>query len=101
MRVQANRLYIYHANLLDRCDARTNLQDGDTVRVVNLQGCPPCNTAQHAHVVNLDGHFVGLVHTNSLHTRADYIKYLRERIATHSDNPRNQSAITSKLQESK
>jgi hypothetical protein len=43
--------------------------------------------------VQVNGVFVGLVHTNSLHTREEYIKYLRERIGTHSDNPTNKAAI--------
>ena len=101
MKVQANRLYTYHANLLDRIDARTNLEDGTLVRVIALPGCPPPNTMGHAHIETLDGIIIGLVHTNSLHTRKDYIQYLRERIATHSDNPLNKAAITSTLKESK
>jgi hypothetical protein len=82
MRVRNNAVYVYHANLLDRCDARTDLKSGDQVRVKNLYGCPPCNTMGHAHVVNvITGEFIGLVHCNSLHTKANYCEYLRRTIA--------------------
>jgi hypothetical protein len=70
MKVQANREYIFYPNLLDRIDGRTQLIPGSIVRVVNLHGCPPANTMQHAHV-EFEGRFVGLVHTNSLHSKKD------------------------------
>ena len=94
-RVRAGSVYIYHANNLDRWDGRTRLVNGEPVRVVNRHGCPPANTMGHAFVENLDDHDKrgGLVHTNSLHTRAEYVAYLRERIAAHKDNPVNQNAI--------
>jgi len=79
MKVRANTEYIYHASLLDRVDGRTELKDGDVVRVVNLPGCPRANTMGHCHVTK-NGVFAGLVHTNSLHTRADYVVYLRAEI---------------------
>jgi hypothetical protein len=81
MKVQAGRSYFYHANLLDTIDGRTSLTEGEEVRVVNLHGCPKANTMNHCHVERLDGSFGGLVHCNSLHTRADYVQYLREKIA--------------------
>lgn len=83
MKVRVNSEYIYHANLLDATDGRTNLKNGEQVRVVNMQGCPPANTMSHCYVVRSNDvdTFVGLVHTNSLHTKADYVAYLRERIA--------------------
>ena len=81
MTVKANAVYIYSPNLLDQIDGRTDLQEGEQVRVVNLPGCPKANTMHHAHVQRLDGTFAGLVHTNSLHTRKDYMAYLRARIA--------------------
>ena len=81
-KVKANQVYWYHPNLLDRCDARTDLKSGDTVRVKNLQGCPPCNTMGHCHVVEPStGQFIGLVHVNSLYTKAEYIAYLHRAIA--------------------
>jgi len=46
-------------------DARTSLKAGDVVRVVNIPGCPPCNTMGHAHVYR-EGQFAGLVATASL-----------------------------------
>jgi hypothetical protein len=70
MRVRAGQSYIYYPNLLDRIDGRTRLVMGDIVKVVNLPGCPPANTMDHAHV-ELNGKFVGLVHTNSLHAMSD------------------------------
>jgi len=83
MRVRVNSVYVYSPNLLDKCDARTNLKDGELVRVVNLHGAPKANTMGHCYVVRVDApeQFVGLVHCNSLHTRANYIAYLRAKIA--------------------
>jgi hypothetical protein len=81
MKVQAGRSYFYHANLLDAIDGRTSLTEGEEVRVVNLHGCPKANTMNHCHVERLDGSFGGLVHCNSLHPRADYMAWLRARIA--------------------
>ena len=96
MKVKVNSVYIYHANLLDRCDGRTGLLDGTLVTVANRHGCPPANTMGHCYVDDGRGRG-GLVSTNSLHTKADYIRYLRERIGTHSDNPRNKAATPSVL----
>ena len=70
MRVKANCSYIYYPNMLDKIDGRTSLVPGSVVTVVNLPGCPKCNTMQHAHV-EYRGQFAGLVHTDSLHTMAD------------------------------
>jgi hypothetical protein len=82
-RVHVNSLYVYHANLLDRCDGRTNLKNGELVKVVNMHGCPKANTMGHCYVVRKDDvdTFVGLVHCNSLHTIEEYKEYLRARIA--------------------
>ena len=80
MRVRVNTVYVYHPNLLDRVDGRTNLKSGDRVRVVNLYGCPKANTMGHCHVETLDRKIIGLVHCNSLHTKADYIAYLKAKI---------------------
>jgi hypothetical protein len=70
MKVRANAEYIYYPNLMDRCDGRTTLVPGDIVKVVNLPGCPKCNTMSHAHV-EYNGHFAGMVHTNSLYAMSD------------------------------
>jgi hypothetical protein len=81
-RVRVNSLYVYHGNLLDRVDGRTSLTDGDTVRVINLPGCPKANVMAHCHVAEPEtGKFIGLVHCNSLHTVPEYIDYLRREIA--------------------
>lgn len=69
-KVVAGREYIYYPVFLDRFDGRTSLVAGDIVRVVNLPGCPKANTMGHAHV-ELNGHFAGLVCTNSLYSFAD------------------------------
>ena len=87
MKVRAGTVYVYHANLLDTIDARTGLKSGDVVRVVNLPGCPKANTMGHCHVVDPDtGAFIGLVHCNSLHTKQEYIAYLRHEIAKREQN---------------
>jgi hypothetical protein len=83
MKVRAGSEYFYHPNILDLIDGRTCLKSGDVVRVVNLPGCPKANTMGHAHIESITGEFVGLVHTNSLHTKAEYIEYLRDEIAKH------------------
>jgi hypothetical protein len=41
--------------------------DGTIVRVCAPYGCPKPNTMGHCYVETLDGRFLGLVHTNSLH----------------------------------
>ena len=79
MTVKPNHVYIYSPNLLDQIDGRTDLKDGEEVKVINLPGAPKCNTMHHAHVQRLDGTFAGLVHTNSLHTKHEYMEYLRDR----------------------
>lgn len=81
MRVIVGHTYFYVPNMLDRCDSRSTLAEGEEVRVVNLHGAPKANIMHHCHVERLDGSFAGMVHTNSLHTRADYMVHLRERIA--------------------
>jgi len=55
MKVRAGQTYLFVANLLDRCDGRTDLTEGEEVRVVNLPGYPRANTMGHAHVERLDG----------------------------------------------
>lgn len=82
MRVIANHVYVFHANMLDRIDSRTSLRDGAEVRVVRLPGCPRPNVMGHCHIADPEtGDFLGLVHTNSLHSREDYVAYLRNQIA--------------------
>jgi hypothetical protein len=81
-KVRVNSIYYYVPNLLDRCDGRTNLKSGDAVRVINLYGCPPANTMGHCYVEDArTGTLGGLVHCNSLHTKAEYIAYLKRTIA--------------------
>jgi hypothetical protein len=67
VKVKVNAIYRYNPVLLDRIDGRTNLQEGDLVRVVNLPGCPRANTMGHCHVADPNtGRFIGLVCCNSL-----------------------------------
>jgi hypothetical protein len=81
-RVRVNSLYIYSPNMLDKIDGRTSLKDGDVVHVVNLPGAPKANTMGHCYVAEpLTGKFIGMVHVNSLHTKKDYIEYLKRMIA--------------------
>jgi hypothetical protein len=87
MKVCAGSEYYYHPNLLDLVDGRTTLKSGDVVRVVNKPGCPKANTMQQAHVESLEGEFIGLVHCNSLHTKAAYIAYLKMEIAKAQPKP--------------
>lgn len=70
MKVRANTEYIYYPNLLDKIDGRTAIVPGSVVKVVNMPGCPKANVMQHAYV-EYRGQFMGIVHTNSLHTMAD------------------------------
>jgi hypothetical protein len=68
MRVRVGSLYKYQPCLLDVVDARTSLQHGDIVRVVNLHGCPRANIIWgHCHVCHpRTGQFIGLVACCSL-----------------------------------
>jgi hypothetical protein len=65
-KVVAGRTYRYNPVGMDVWDARTDLQPGEFVRVVNLPGCPRANTMGHCHVHRLDGTFAGLVLCSSL-----------------------------------
>ena len=67
MKVRANVVYVFRPCVLDVIDGRTGLTTGTRVRVMNLHGCPPCNTMGHCHVVHPEtGEFIGLVCTASL-----------------------------------
>lgn len=65
-RVVAGHTYRYKPVGCDIWDARTNLEPGEFVRVVNMPGCPRANTMGHCHVNRMDGRFAGLVLCNSL-----------------------------------
>lgn len=67
MKVRKGSVYIYRPALIDVIDGRTNLKEGEKVRVIHPHGCPKPNTMNHAHVERLDGEFVGLVCCGSLH----------------------------------
>ena len=82
-KVKIGANYFYLPNLLDRCDGRTGLKSGDEVKVIKSpHGCPPSGTMGHTYVGEAySGTFIGLVHCNSLHTKAEYIEYLKSEIA--------------------
>ena len=82
MKVKVNSLYVYHPCMLDVVDGRTGLESGAVVRVINLPGCPRANTMGHCYVgdPNNGDKFIGMVATSSLHSKADYIAYLRGKI---------------------
>lgn len=65
-KVRVGKTYRYDPVFLDRLDAKTDLQIGEHVRVIELPGAPKANTMQHCHVEHLNGAFAGMVHTNSL-----------------------------------
>jgi len=84
MRVKVGQVLICHPNLLDGLFPVAQAQSGDAVRVINLHGAPKANTMGHCYIETIDTHkFIGLVHTNSLHTKAEYAAYLRAKIAEH------------------
>ena len=84
-RVRNGSCYYYVPVLIDRImPAAYAISFGQHVRVENQHGCPPCNTMNHAHVVDAaTGHFLGLVHTNSLLREKEYRAELQARIAKH------------------
>jgi hypothetical protein len=81
-KVRVGSNYFYLPNLLDRYDGRTGLVDGTEVKVINVYGCPKANVMGHCYVGDAaTGKFIGMVHCNSLHTKAEYIAYLKAEIA--------------------
>lgn len=66
MKVRANSSYIFNPVPMDIFSpAHQGLEKGDVVTVVNLHGCPKCNTMGQCHVEK-DGTFMGMVNCNSL-----------------------------------
>jgi hypothetical protein len=69
--VRVGKEYAYNPAPLDSIDppfgvTQGNLKTGDTVRVVNLPGCPKAGTMGHCHIENPSGNFLGLVCVDSL-----------------------------------
>ena len=101
MKVRVGQILFYVPTLLDRIDQPYNVREGYKVRVINLHGAPKANTMGHCYVELLEDEagnyfpavqgqrgevhqpFGGLVCCNSLHTRADYVAYLKAKIAAH------------------
>ena len=94
-KVRVGQVFFYVPTLLDRTSPTyAYIPDGTKVRVINLHGAPKANTMGHCYIELLeDEHgnpyekrpaprgephqpFGGLVCTNSLHTKAEYIEYL-------------------------
>src|ERR1700694_933858 len=67
MKVRSNGTYLYQPCLWDLVDPKTPLTANALVTVVKLDGCPPPNTMGHAHIADMQGQFLGLVSTTSLH----------------------------------
>jgi hypothetical protein len=70
-RVRAGAKYRFNPVPWDRLDPpygvnNGTLATGDSVRVVNLPGCPKANVMGHCHIETVAGEFAGLVCTNSL-----------------------------------
>jgi len=82
VKVRYGQILYYVPNLLDRIDGRTSISVGDAVKVIKVAGCPAANVMGHCYVGDVNtGHFLGMVHTNSLHTKAEYAEWLRSEIA--------------------
>jgi hypothetical protein len=82
MKVRAGEVLFYVPCLLDIADGRTGLEVGERVKVITLHGCPRPNAMKHCFVGDPEtGDFIGLVCNSSLHTREEYAKWLRTKIA--------------------
>ncbi len=69
MRVRANSRYTFTASRMDIVMPMAYaelVEDGDTVRVINMHGCPKANTMGMAYIETLAGEFIGLCSTGSL-----------------------------------
>ena len=66
MRVHNGSWYRYEPVGIDTWDSKALVEPGSIVQVKSLPGCPPANTMGHAHIVDQQGRFAGLVLTNSL-----------------------------------
>jgi hypothetical protein len=90
-KVRAGQTFYFVPVMIDAIHKPHNVEPGDFVQVVNLPGCPRANTMGHAHVnvlmrangVATPGTFGGLVCTNSLVTREEYMAYLTSKIETY------------------
>ena len=67
-RVRVGSRYTYRAVGIDAWSPNPLAPcEGEEVRVINLQGCPPANTMGHCYVESVtSGEFCGLVLANSL-----------------------------------
>jgi hypothetical protein len=66
-RIRAGSVWTYRAVLIDHFRPASKATEGQRVRVVKLNGCPPPGTMNHCHVEDAEsGEFLGLVCCNSL-----------------------------------
>ena len=65
MKVLVGSTYTFLPIPFDRTNPPFGAVAGDTVKVVNLPGCPKANTMGMCHITNR-GRFAGMVMTNSL-----------------------------------
>jgi hypothetical protein len=84
-RVRVNAHYYYLPVLIDKVNGHaTDIAEGEELVVVNLPGCPKANTMGHCYVNHVStGKFAGLVCTNSLVTRDEYIGFLKAKMAEY------------------
>ncbi len=66
MKVRANAVYTFERNGMDILFSHATVDNGVTVRVINLRGAPKCNTMGQCHIESLSGEFLGMVDTRSL-----------------------------------
>ena len=87
-KVRVGQIFFYVPVMLDKLHPPAgDINFGDEVVVVNLHGAPKANTFGHCYVNNLlTGRFAGLVCTNSLVTRAEYVDHLKALIAQENVN---------------
>lgn len=86
-KVRVNAKYIYNPCIWDSKiqppvgAVQGDLNTGDEVRVVNLPGCPKANTMGQCYIATPDKSqkFLGMVHTSSLETPAEYAAFLAEK----------------------
>lgn len=79
-KVRTGSTYVFHPTFLDKHASHLIgvVKQGDEVRVMQPYGCPKNGTMGHCYIETMSGQFVGLVCTNSLYSRKEYPKLLKE-----------------------
>jgi hypothetical protein len=65
-KVHVGSKYIFNPVMFDVLNPPFNVKPGDTVKVINLPGCPKANTMGMCYVADEAGKFGGMVMCNSL-----------------------------------